>query len=90
MAMGNGAETLVLEMIIDSIPPHGVIDLTHEPLEEPEGGALPQSVAGVSWKSEGCLVWKGKRKLEPLPGFNLEASPEGGGRRNVNQEGGRL
>jgi hypothetical protein len=50
-------------------------DLTHE----------PQTVTGASWKLEGCLVWKGKHKLESLPGCNLEASPEKRGRRKVEQ-----
>jgi hypothetical protein len=33
------------------------------------------------------LVWKGKHKLDSLPGCNLETTPEGGGRRNFVREG---
>jgi hypothetical protein len=86
LAMSNGTETPVVEIMMGSLPPREVIDLTHEPLEEPEGGALPQTVAGVSWKSEGCLVWKVKLKLESLPGCDLEVSLEGGGMEKVDQE----
>jgi hypothetical protein len=36
MALGNGSETPVVEMMLHSLPPHEVIDLTHGPLEVPE------------------------------------------------------
>jgi hypothetical protein len=86
MVMNNGTETPVAEMALGSLPPHYVIFLTHAPLEKQEGGALPQTVPGVSWKLEGCLVWKGKNKLDSHPGCYLAASQEGGGMRKVEQE----
>jgi hypothetical protein len=49
-----------VETTMGSLPPKEVIHLIHE----------PQTVTGVSLKSEGCLVWKGKRKLNQLPGCN--------------------